>query len=56
MKTVEIYKQAGFYNPVCDAYIGGAWIAVCEDREVPICRDYEAESEADARAQWESRQ
>lgn len=52
MLTTEIYLQPAFYNPVCDAYISGAWIAVCDDGEVPICRDYEAKDKDDAEAQW----
>lgn len=52
MKTIEVYLQAGRYNPVCDAYIDGAWIAVTEYGEVPICRPWEA---VDARQQYERR-
>lgn len=44
MKTIEVYLQAGRYNPVCDA--------VTEYGEVPICRPWEA---VDARQQYERR-
>jgi hypothetical protein len=50
MKVVEIYLQPERYNPRVKATIPGAWIAVCDNGdEYPVCADYEARTEADAR-------
>ena len=50
MKIKEVYLQEEHYNPVCRATISGAWIAVTDKGEYPICRDFEAKNEAEARA------
>lgn len=51
MQVQEIYKQEARYNPRIKATVGGAWIAVLANGdEFPVCRDYEAKSEADVRA------
>ena len=51
MQVQEIYKQEARYNSRIKATVGGAWIAVLSNGdEFPVCRDYEAKSEADVRA------
>jgi hypothetical protein len=51
MQVKEIYKQEARYNSRIRATVGGAWIAVLANGdEFPVCRDYEAKSEADVRA------
>ena len=51
MKLVEIYKQEERYNPRIKATVGGAWIAVLANGdEFPICADYQAADETQARA------
>ncbi len=51
MQVKEIYKQEARYNSRIKATVGGAWIAVLSNGdEFPVCRDYEAKSEADVRA------
>lgn len=51
MNVKEIYKQESRYNPRIRATVGGAWIAVLSNGdEFPVCRDYEAKSEAEVRA------
>ena len=50
MNVIEIYKQEPRYNPRIRATVGGAWIAVLDDgEEFPICADYQAQNEAEAR-------
>jgi len=51
MQVQEIYKQESRYNPRIKATVSGAWIAVLANGDkFPVCRDYEAKSEADVRA------
>jgi hypothetical protein len=51
MQVQEIYKQEARYNPRIRATVGGAWMAVLSNGdEFPVCRDYEAKSEAEVRA------
>lgn len=51
MLVKEIYKQEARYNPRIKATVGGAWMAVLANGdEFPVCRDYEAKTEADVRA------
>jgi hypothetical protein len=51
MQVKEIYKQEARYNSRIKATVGGAWMAVLANGdEFPVCRDYEAKSEADVRA------
>ena len=50
MNVIEIYKQEPRYNPRIRATVGGAWIAVLDDgEEFPICADYQAKNETEAR-------
>ena len=56
MLVKEIYKEEARYNPRIKATVGGAWIAVLANGdEFPVCRDYEAKSEADVRAMLATR-
>jgi len=56
MQVKEIYKQEARYNPRIRANVGGAWMAVLANGdEFPVCRDYEAKSEADVRAMLANR-
>ena len=51
MQVTEIYKQEARYNSRIKATVGGAWMAVLANGdEFPVCRDYEAKTEADVRA------
>jgi hypothetical protein len=51
MQVQEIYKQEARYNSRIKATVGGAWMAVLANGdEFPVCRDYEAKTEADVRA------
>jgi hypothetical protein len=51
MQVTEIYKQESRYNPRIRATVGGAWIAVLANGdEFPICADYQAADEKQARA------
>jgi hypothetical protein len=56
MQVTEIYKQEARYNSRIKATVGGAWMAVLANGdEFPVCRDYEAKSEADVRAMLATR-
>jgi hypothetical protein len=56
MQVTEIYKQEARYNSRIKATVGGAWMAVLANGdEFPVCRDYEAKSEADVRAMLANR-
>ena len=51
MQVKEIYKQESRYNARIKATVGGAWIAVLANGdEFPICADYQAANEVQARA------
>lgn len=55
MTIVEIYYQEERYNPRIRATIMPAWVAVdSHGNEHLICRGYEADSEEEARAIFES--
>jgi hypothetical protein len=50
MKVTEIYLQPERYNARIKATVPGAWMAVYENGyEFPVCPDYKASSEAQAR-------
>ena len=56
MQVTEIYKQEARYNSRIKATVGGAWMAVLANGdEFPVCRDYEAQSEAEVRAMLSTR-
>ena len=51
MQVKEIYKQEARYNSRIKATVGGAWMAVLDNGdEFPICADYQAADETQARA------
>lgn len=50
MKLVEVYLEPERYNACIKATIPGAWIAVFDNGdEYPVCADYQAKNESEAR-------
>jgi hypothetical protein len=50
MKLVEIYLQPERYNARIKATVPGAWIAVYDNGDsYPVCADYQARNESEAR-------
>jgi hypothetical protein len=51
MKVTEIYLQPERYNARIQATIPGAWIAVFDNGDFyPVCADYQASNESEARS------
>ena len=49
-KITEIYLQPKRYNPKICITISGSWIAILDNGlELPLCRDYEADNEIQAK-------
>jgi hypothetical protein len=50
MKLVQVYLEPERYNARIKATIPGAWIAVFDNGdECPVCADYQAKNESEAR-------
>ena len=47
-RITEVYLQEDHFNPICNAMIYGAWMAVEDGIEQAICRPWEAANSAEA--------
>lgn len=49
MRLLEIYLQPTRFNPRINATVWGAWMAVTDKGELPICAEFEAKNEQQAK-------
>lgn len=54
MIVIDVYLENETFNPVCNATIPGAWIAIVNGCKQAFARPYEFNNTADARAHAET--